>query len=137
MDCECRPANLRGQAFYASGQDSGDDDIKEYFGTNGQSYYWAEIMGNGTFDNTVSIGSPGNKISNIWAANIGATIKPMEKLSLSGDIWYAAHVEDDFVLSGEKELGVEIDIRSGAAEAADHCSQQNHDPFREVAQGLD
>ena len=106
------PANLRGQAFYASGQDSGDDDIKEFFGTNGQSYYWAEIMGMGTFDTTASIGSPGNKISNLWAANIGATIKPMEKLSLSGDIWYAAHVEDDFVLSGEKELGVELDLKA-------------------------
>ena len=105
------PANIHGQGFYASGQDSGDDDIEEFFGTNGQSYYWAEIMGYGTFDNQVSAGSPGNKIGNIAAVNIGATIKPMEKLSLTGDVWYATLVEDG-ILTGEKELGVELDLKA-------------------------
>jgi hypothetical protein len=109
------PANVRGQAFYASG-DSDDDpddpnDFEEFFGTNGQSYYWAEIMGNGTFDNQASAGSPANKIGNIAAFNIGATIKPMEKLSLSGDLWYATLVEDD-IDTGEKELGVELDLKA-------------------------
>jgi hypothetical protein len=107
------PANIRGQGFYASGQSSydDDDDIEEFFGTNGQSYYWAEIMGYGTFDNQVSAGSPGNKIGNIAALNIGATIKPLEKLSLSGDVWYATLVEDG-ILSDEKELGVELDLKA-------------------------
>jgi hypothetical protein len=106
------PANLHGQAFFASGDDDLDDtDIEEFFGTNGQSYYWAEIMGNGTFDNVVSAGSPGNKIGNIVAANIGATIKPMEKLSLTGDIWYATKVEDD-ILTDEKDLGIEVDLKA-------------------------
>jgi hypothetical protein len=109
------PANVRAQAFYASGDSDDDpddpDDFEEYFGTNGQSYYWAEIMGNGTFDNQASAGSPGNKIGNIGAVNIGATIKPMEKLSLSGDIWYASLVEDG-ITTGEKELGIELDLKA-------------------------
>jgi hypothetical protein len=106
------PASVHSQFFYASGDDDlGDSDIEEFFGTNGQSYYWSEIMGYGTFDNVVSVGSPGNKIGNIMAFNIGATIKPMEKLSLTGDIWYAAKVEDD-ILSDEKDLGIEVDLKA-------------------------
>jgi hypothetical protein len=108
------PANVRGQAFYASGDDDDPDDpddFEEFFGTNGQSYYWAEIMGAGTFDNQSSAGSPGNKIGNIFAGNIGATIKPMEKLSLSGDLWYATLVEDNLD-TNEKELGVELDLKA-------------------------
>jgi hypothetical protein len=106
------PASLHGQFFYASGDDDfGDSDIEEFFGTNGQSYYWAEILGYGTFDNIVPSGSPGNKIGNIFAGNIGATLKPMEKLSLTGDIWYASKVEDD-ILTDEKDLGVEVDLKA-------------------------
>ena len=109
------PANVHGQLFYATGDDDDlddIDDIEEFFGTNGQSYYWAEIMGYGTFDNQASAGSPANKIGNIWAGNIGATIRPMEKLSLTGDLWYASLVEDDLVPSGEKELGFELDLKA-------------------------
>ena len=67
-------------------------------------------MGNGVFDENISTGST-TDISNLWALNIGATIKPMEKLSLTGDIWYAAHVEDDFT-TDEKNLGVEVDLKA-------------------------
>ena len=109
------PANLHGQAFYASGDDDAtDDDAEAFFGVGGGgagwTYYWAEIMGNGTFDEQISVGST-TDISNLWAASIGATIKPMEKLSLTGDIWYAAHVEDDFT-TDEKNLGVEVDLKA-------------------------
>jgi hypothetical protein len=33
----------------------------------------------------------------------------MEKLKLTGDLYYAAHVEDDFT-TDEKNLGVEVDL---------------------------
>jgi len=107
------PASLHGQFFYASGDDDADDDdFEAFFGIDGRargwSYYWAEIMGNGRFDSQLSAGSTANP-SNLWAANIGATIKPMEKLSLTGDLWYAAHPEDDFT-TDEKNLGVEVDL---------------------------
>jgi hypothetical protein len=105
------PASLHGQFVYASGDDDAtDNDLEAFFGPNGQSYYWSEIMGFGTFDNQVSAGSPGNKISNIWFANIGATIQPMEKLSLTGDIWYASLVEEN--ANNDDVLGVEVDIKA-------------------------
>jgi hypothetical protein len=108
------PASLRGQFVFASGDDDEDDsDYEAYFGVDGAgagwSYYWSEIMGNGRFDQQASAGSPNSSVSNLWFANIGATIKPMEKLSLAGDVYYAAHVEDDFV-TDEKNLGLEVDL---------------------------
>ena len=107
------PASIHGQFVYASGDDNADDDdLEAYFGVDGGaagwSYYWAEIMGNGRFDAQASAGSTANP-SNLWFANIGASIKPMEKLKLTGDLWYAAHPEDDFV-TDEKELGLEVDL---------------------------
>jgi hypothetical protein len=107
------PASLHGQFLYASGDDDEDDaDYEAYFGVDGAgagwSYYWAEIMGNGRFDAQASAGSNANP-SNLWFANIGASIKPMEKLKLTGDLWYASKPEDDLV-TDEKNLGVEIDL---------------------------
>lgn len=108
------PVEVHGQAFYASGDDdAADNDAEAFFGIGGGgvgwAYYWSEIMGLGTFDAQWSAGSPNADVSNIWAANIGVTLKPIEKLSLTGDIWYAAHVEDDFV-TDEKDLGIEVDL---------------------------
>jgi len=110
------PASLHAQAFYATGDDDIDDDNAEAFfgiggGGAGWAYYWSEIMGLGMFDNQFSAGSPNGDVSNLWAANIGATIKPMEKLSLTGDLWYASLVEDNFV-TDEKKLGIEVDLKA-------------------------
>lgn len=107
------PVELHGQAFYGSGDDDAtDSDLEASFGLGGggvgQAYYWSEIMGLGTFDAQTSAGSTVD-ISNLWAANIGASLKPMEKLKLTGDIWYASHVEDD-AITNEKPLGVEVDL---------------------------
>ena len=111
-------AGVRGQFFYASGQDlddlDSDSDLEAFYVPSqnmwtGQSYYWAEIMGYGTFDQIVSNGSPGDKISNIMAANLGATFKPMDKLSVAVDLWWAKLVEDDF--TGESDLGTEVDLK--------------------------
>jgi hypothetical protein len=104
------PASLHGQAFYWSGDDRPDDnDAEAFFGAGGESYYWAEILGAGTFDKQVGAGG-GTNASNLWAANIGATIQPMEKLSLTGDLWYASLVEDN--ANNDKELGLEIDLKA-------------------------
>jgi hypothetical protein len=100
--------NLHGQIFYASGDDDADDDAEAFFVPGGQSYYWSEIMGYGIFDNQVSAGSPADQISNILAANVGVTVKPLPKLSVSADLWYAQLAEDN--ANGDKDLGTEIDL---------------------------
>ena len=103
--------NVHGQAFYVSGdEDGGDDgDIEAFFVPAGQSYDWAAIMGgNGIFDNQNSAGSPGATPSNVMAVQLGATVKPMPKLSLTGDLWWAQLVEDN--ANGDSDLGTEIDI---------------------------
>ena len=109
------PAEIHGQAFYASGDDdAADSDAEAFFGIGGGgrgwAYYWSEIMGNGVFDEGISAGGTVD-VSNLWAANIGASISPMEKLKLTGDIWYASHVEDDFT-TDEKKLGIEVDLKA-------------------------
>jgi len=101
---------VHGQFFYASGDDNGlDGDDDAFTGATGNSYYWAEILGLGTFDNASSNGSAANNISNIWAGNVGVKFKPMDKLTLGGDLWYAALVEDDAY--GNDGLGTEIDLK--------------------------
>jgi outer membrane protein W len=66
-------------------------------------------MGLGTFDMAASNGSPANSITNIMAVNVGVKIKPMDKLTLNADVWYAALAEDD--ANGETDLGTEVDVK--------------------------
>jgi hypothetical protein len=82
--------------------------MTQFIGPIGQSYYWSEIMGYGIFDYDVSNGSPADRIRNVMAANIGVTVKPMDKLSLTGDLWFAQLAEDN--ANGDKDLGTEIDL---------------------------
>ena len=89
-----------GEAFYASG-----DDV--FISAPGQSYYWSEIMGLGVFDNTAADGTPGDQVSNVMALNAGVTLKPMDKLKVDADVWYAMLAEDN--AAGEDELGLEFD----------------------------
>jgi hypothetical protein len=109
------PASIHGQAFYASGDAASDKDgdLNGFFGIGGggvgQAYYWSEIMGFGIFDWDASAGSPNADITNIWAVNLGASIKPFDKLSITGDLWYAEHVVDD-AITDEKKLGIEADL---------------------------
>jgi hypothetical protein len=101
---------FHGQFFYASGDNnSTDGNYDAFVSAPGQSYYWSEIMGYGTFDNQVSNGSPADKISNIMAFNAGVTYKASEKLTLSADYWYAALAEDN--AAGNTDLGNEIDVK--------------------------
>jgi hypothetical protein len=110
---------VHGRAFYATGDDNATDGDNDAFisapglGANfkspgiGSSYYWSEIMGLGVFDNAPSGGAPGDDITNIWAANAGVTIKPIDKLTVTVDAWYAALAEDN--INGDTELGLEFD----------------------------
>lgn len=110
---------VHGQAFYASGDKSAKDnnnsnplvdddaDTDQFQSMPGQSYYWSEIMGLGVFDQQASNGAPGDKISNVWAANVGVTLMPMDKMTLTLDAWYAMlAVENE---SGDDDLGLEFD----------------------------
>ncbi len=109
---------VHGQVFYATGEEATADDEWNEFGLTfsagtGQTYYWSEIMGEGIFDGTRSNNSPGTGVTNIMAANLGVTVKPMPKLTLSGDIWYAQLAEERNVNgSMEDELGIEIDLKA-------------------------
>lgn len=104
--------DVHGQAFYATGDDGEDADWERFWVPRGQSYYWSEIMGYGIFDYDVSNNAPADQIGNIMAANLGVTVKPMDKLSISLDVWYAALAED-IVVSGDEEnyLGTEVDLK--------------------------
>lgn len=109
-------ADIHGQAFYATGEENGvaDKEVNSYFTTSYNSYYWAEIMGQGIFDNftggfsDASAGAPGDAPSNILAVNLGATFKPMDKLTITADLWYAKLDEENAF--GEDKLGTEADL---------------------------
>ncbi len=99
---------VHGQFFYASGDDGTDaSENNAFVQAPGRSYYWSEIMGYGVFDNFSSAGSPADGISNVWAGNVGVTIKPMDKLKIDADVWYASLAEENS--AGDKELGLEFD----------------------------
>lgn len=100
---------VHGQVFYASGDDGTDATETNDFTGVSQSYYWSEIMGLGDFDyNSPTLaGTPGDHLTNIWAANAGVTVKPMDKLTINFDVWYAQLAEDN--AAGDNELGLEFD----------------------------
>jgi len=95
------PANIHIKGIYSSGQKHTDsyDNINQFVTIGpkdswGSSYYWAEIMGEGLIDNQQPIGAPGDKISNVYIGNLGASYKLLTSLKFSADVWYAKHVED-------------------------------------------
>lgn len=107
------PVEVHGEFFYTPGDDdAADTDIENVFAP-AASYYWSEIMGFGVFDRNTVSGSPGDRIYNLWAANLGATFKPMDKLKVAMDLWYAERDEDIVFAPGveEGELGTELDVR--------------------------
>jgi hypothetical protein len=119
-DVNLGSAGVHGQAFYGSGDDTpNDSDIDAFVEISGPGsgggYYWAEILGNGVFDNPMQYadgtGFQTDKITNQWAANLGVTIKPMAKMKLDFDAWYARLAQDRLSYNGnmENELGLELD----------------------------
>ncbi len=103
-------ADIHAQVFYASGEEDGltDEEANAFLTTGSTYYYWSEILGRGIFDQQDTVGSTGFKVTNILAANIGAGFKPMDKLSITADLWYAKLAEDNAF--GEDELGIEADV---------------------------
>lgn len=96
-----------GQAFYATGDDgTSGADSDAFVSAKGSSYYWSEILGLGIFDNA-NPGGPNDNITNVAAFNAGVTIKPMDKLTVIADVWYAFLAEDN--AAGDDELGLEFD----------------------------
>jgi len=118
------PANVHLKGIYSSGQKHTDsyDDINAFVTIGpkdswGSSYYWAEIMGEGLIDNQQPIGAPGDKISNVWIGNLGASYKLLADLKFSADLWYAKHAEDvaiatpvGFPTRYSSDLGTEVDL---------------------------
>jgi len=103
------PVDLHGQAFYSPGDDNPlDNDIEEVEAPVAY-YYWAEILGKGIFDAATPTGVDYNTIKNLMGGGIGVTLKPMDKLSVTTDLWYAKLEEDDAF--GEDKLGTELDVK--------------------------
>ena len=97
--------------LYASGDDDPtDDEANDFYVPDGNSYYWAEIMGLGVFDNTASANAPGDAISNLMAANVGVSFSTSENWTWDADLWYAALAEDD--ANGNADLGIEVDLKA-------------------------
>ena len=103
------PVGIHAQVIYATGDDDpADTDREDFFVPAGQSYYWSEIMGYGIFDYQASAGAPADQISNLLAYNIGVSFEPMEKVTITADLWNASLREDD--AAGNDDLGTEIDL---------------------------
>jgi hypothetical protein len=101
--------DFRAELFYATGDDASTaDELEAFYVPAGQSYYWAEIMGHGIFDNQSSANSCANAISNVIAGNVGATFN-LRDIQLDADVWYAALVEED--ANQNDGLGTEIDLK--------------------------
>ena len=109
-------AKIHGQFVYAIGDDSihYNNDVSSLGSSSrelwvGKPYFFAEIMGHGEFDNIVPSDKLSfNQVSDIAALNFGASIKPMDKLTLKGNIWYAKLADKNF--PGKSTLGSEIDL---------------------------
>ena len=105
---------LHSEFFAASGDDSEidddfDDDQERILNPFG-SYYWSEIMGLGILDNRAPSGSPADRINNIMAFNLGVDMKPLDKLKITVDYWYAELLEEEQRLNEEDELGHELNL---------------------------
>ena len=101
--------DLNGQILYASGDDDTDEE-GTFTAPKGAFYGWSELMGDGIFDLDNVNGSPETKLTNLLAFNVGASMSPMEKLTVSADLWYAMLNEDN--AANDDELGTEIDLKA-------------------------
>jgi len=101
------PVGVNAEGFWASGDDDPNDNDDNAFSVpKGDSHYWAEIMGQGTFDAQSSNNSPANHPSNIYAVKIGGTYNILDTLKGSVDLWYAGAPES---VDNRDSYGTEID----------------------------
>jgi len=68
-------------------------------------------MGKGVIDNQYSNGSCGDRISNVVAVNLGATLSLNDRMTLNADVWSAELAEKN--AGGHNSLGTEIDLNLG------------------------
>jgi hypothetical protein len=112
VDFNLGMAGLWVDGIYATGQSATATDAEAFLPPAGASYYWAEIMGLGIFDNTSPLNTPGNQISNIMTLGVGADWKLGDKFKLSTDLWWAKTAEKVTGAQGQSsdDLGFEIDV---------------------------
>jgi hypothetical protein len=128
-------ADIHGQGFYATGDDTpGDKDVEHFFVPTpyytGQYYNWSEILGEGILDQKIprlangkltpgtQIGGGNGNTAGLMAGNLGTTISPAKDLKISLDAWYVALVEDldvasriDGKITKENEIGIEANVK--------------------------
>ncbi|MDA8404676.1 MAG: hypothetical protein M0Z56_10860 [Desulfobacteraceae bacterium] len=130
------PANVHVKGIYSSGDKTQSDgkgtagipydlNSKNYNSflapgnnsVNGASYYWAEIMGDGVFDNMTPAGTTGDKITNMIIANLGSTYQLLPDLKFAADLYYAQLAEDRNMnpfskrsANWQSNLGTELDM---------------------------
>ncbi len=91
--------------FYTSGDDDDDDDADFFAYPVGRSYYWAEILGEGTLDVSVrgadALGSVGqgayyaaDRPTNLWTLTAGVAWQALESTKLTLNYYYVATSED-------------------------------------------
>lgn len=113
-------ADIHAQAFYATGEDTEDEDYTEFwvpshYGT-GPYYPWAQIMGEAIFDpGRLVTNTCGYKPMDILAINLGTKIKPAKDLTITIDGWYAQLAEDrkspgKTPAEMTDKLGTEVDV---------------------------
>lgn len=99
---------VHGAFLYATGDDGSDPTENTAYTPPSPYVVTAEIMGAGsTIDGTFGPQSLGWGFTNIMMANVGTTLKPADKVSVSVDGWYGALAEDN--AAGNTEIGFEID----------------------------
>jgi hypothetical protein len=108
---------VHGEVLYATGQDPDEDDeITQFLYVDGMGGNgWAEILGEGDFWNVSqpSNAPVGTEPANIMYAGAGVTVKPVEDISLTFDLWYAELIEGVTDDNGDEvnDLGLEIDAK--------------------------
>jgi hypothetical protein len=99
-----------GAFYYATGDDGSDATESTAFAPISPYVVTAEIMGAGsTIDGTFGPASLRWGFSDIMIFNVGATLKPMENVTLKFDGFYGALAEDD--TAGNTEIGWEGDAK--------------------------
>jgi hypothetical protein len=105
---------LSGQLFYASGDsDLYDDKYEQFIPAEAGYYYWSEIMGLGSNDDSI----PNNlnwALNNIMGGGGTASFCATEEMTVKFGLWYAAAVED-FIGNNTNKL----------VEAADYGTEVN------------
>lgn len=122
--------DIHAKFLYATGDDArglADNEYNSIYTTPINFSYWAQIMGRGTFDGStgqggtyvqgVSLNSPAHDNTNLWYIQLGTTVKPMDKMTVGLDVYYAELAEERTWFDEDGDwhragvLGLEVDLR--------------------------